>query len=62
MTKIQTLTSAERMNTEQFLAYNREYSKNLKAKYLSMIANKANFTAQQIEMTRIECCSLGIFV
>lgn len=61
MTKIQTLTPAERMNTEQFLAYNRDYSKNLKAKYLS-IANKANFTAQQIEMTRIECCSLGIFV
>lgn len=57
-----TLTAAERMNTEQFLAYNREYSKNLKAKYLSMLANKAAFTAQQIEMIRIECCSLGIFV
>ena len=57
-----TLTAAERMNTEQFLAYNREYNKNLKAKYLSMLSNKAAFTAEQIEMTRIECRSLGIFV
>lgn len=57
-----TLTAAERMNTEQFLAYNREYSKNLKAKYLWMLASKSAFTAEQIEMTRIECCSLGIFV
>lgn len=56
------LTPSERMNTEQYLEYNRLYNQKLKAQYLGMLANKAAYTAQQIDLKRIECCSLGIRV
>jgi hypothetical protein len=57
-----TLTASEKMNTEQYLEYNRNYNKQLKALYVTMLVNKDRFTAEQIESKRLECRSLGVFV
>ena len=57
-----TLTASEKMTTEQYLEYNRNYGKQLKALYVTMLVNKDRFTAEQIEAKRLECRMLGIFV
>lgn len=57
-----TLTPSEKMTTEQYLEYNRNYNTQLKALYVTMLVNKDRFTAEQIEIKRLECRSLGIFV